>query len=82
MMSICQFENSSSGGKMVIDVSVFHQVSNMEGRRFIRSIFASQRANNITQVVMNLPKDAAEFLGLFLLTFFHSVYSQVLFKGV
>lgn len=41
------------------------EVSNMEGRRFIHSIFAGQRAYDITQVVMNLPKDAAEFLDSF-----------------
>lgn len=36
----------------------------MDGRRFIKSIFAHQRTRPITQVVMNLPKDAAEFLGM------------------
>lgn len=41
------------------------EVSNMEGRRFIHSIFASQRPFGVTQVVMNLPKDAAEFLDSF-----------------
>lgn len=35
----------------------------MDGRRFIDSIFASEKARPITQVVMNLPNDAAEFLG-------------------
>jgi len=38
----------------------------MEGRRFIRCAFANQRAYSITQVVMNIPKDAAEFLGWFI----------------
>lgn len=35
----------------------------MDGRRFIDSIFASEKTRAITQVVMNLPNDAAEFLG-------------------
>lgn len=35
----------------------------MDGRRFIETVFASQRAHSITQVVMNLPKDAVDFLG-------------------
>ncbi|KAG1347216.1 tRNA (guanine(37)-N1)-methyltransferase 1 [Cocos nucifera] len=42
-------------------ISVF----NMEGRRFICAIFANQRPYPITQVVMNLPNDAAEFLDAF-----------------
>ncbi|GFP92527.1 tRNA (guanine(37)-n1)-methyltransferase 1 [Phtheirospermum japonicum] len=41
------------------------EVFNMDGRRFIETIFASQRAQSITQVVMNLPKDAAEYLDAF-----------------
>lgn len=36
----------------------------MDGRRFISSIFASKKAQCITQVVMNLPNDAAEYLGI------------------
>lgn len=40
-------------------------VSNMDGRRFIDSIFTSKNALSITQVVMNLPKDAVEFLDTF-----------------
>lgn len=36
----------------------------MDGRRFIETVFASQEAQPITQVVMNLPQDAAEFLGM------------------
>lgn len=40
------------------------KVFNMEGRRFIRAMFASEKAPKITQVVMNLPNDAAEYLGL------------------
>ncbi|KAL6196435.1 hypothetical protein ACLB2K_032050 [Fragaria x ananassa] len=39
------------------------KVFNMDGRRFIRAMFASDKAKSITQVVMNLPKDAAEYLG-------------------
>lgn len=35
----------------------------MDGRRFITAMFASDKAKSITQVVMNLPKDAAEYLG-------------------
>ncbi|KAL0443469.1 UNVERIFIED_CONTAM: tRNA (guanine(37)-N1)-methyltransferase 1 [Sesamum latifolium] len=39
------------------------EVFNMDGRRFIETVFASERTQCITQVVMHLPKDAAEFLG-------------------
>ena len=35
----------------------------MDGRRFINAMFTSDKAESITQVVMNLPNDAAEFLG-------------------
>lgn len=41
------------------------QVFNMDGRRFIQAMFSSEKARSITQVVMNLPKDAAEFLDAF-----------------
>ncbi|CAA0815930.1 tRNA (guanine(37)-N1)-methyltransferase 2 [Striga hermonthica] len=41
------------------------EVFNMDGRRFIETVFSSHRAESITQVVMNLPKDAAEFLDVF-----------------
>ncbi|KAG8386246.1 hypothetical protein BUALT_Bualt03G0129000 [Buddleja alternifolia] len=41
------------------------EVYNMDGRRFIETVFANQRVQSITQVVMNLPKDAAEFLDAF-----------------
>lgn len=41
------------------------QVFNMDGRRFIKSLFASEKALSITQVVMNLPNDAAEYLDAF-----------------
>lgn len=41
------------------------EVFNMDGRRFIQAIFASEKAKCITQVVMNLPNDAAEFLDAF-----------------
>ncbi|CAL5435558.1 unnamed protein product [Camellia sinensis] len=40
------------------------EVFNMDGRRFIDAMFASQKAQSITQVVMNLPNDAAEYLGM------------------
>ncbi|KAL0326339.1 UNVERIFIED_CONTAM: tRNA (guanine(37)-N1)-methyltransferase 1 [Sesamum radiatum] len=42
-----------------------HEVFNMDGRRFIETVFASERTQSITQVVMHLPKDAAEFLDAF-----------------
>ncbi|KAL6603294.1 hypothetical protein ACP70R_043655 [Stipagrostis hirtigluma subsp. patula] len=35
----------------------------MDARRFIRAIYSSQHVHPITQVIMNLPNDAAEFLG-------------------
>lgn len=38
----------------------------MDGRRFIDALFSNQNNYSITQVVMNLPNDAAEFLGMFL----------------
>lgn len=41
------------------------QVFNMDGRRFIKSLFASEKALSITQVVMNLPNGAAEYLDAF-----------------
>ncbi|CAH1449881.1 unnamed protein product [Lactuca virosa] len=41
------------------------EVFNMDGRRFIDAIFKSQSSRAITQVVMNLPKDAAEYLDAF-----------------
>ncbi|XP_048319102.2 tRNA (guanine(37)-N1)-methyltransferase 1 [Ziziphus jujuba] len=41
------------------------KVFNMDGRRFIIAMFSSERAHSITQVVMNLPNDAAEFLDAF-----------------
>lgn len=36
----------------------------MDGRRFIIAMFSSEKAHSITQVVMNLPIDAAEYLGV------------------
>ncbi|XP_051124919.1 tRNA (guanine(37)-N1)-methyltransferase 1 isoform X2 [Andrographis paniculata] len=45
------------------------EVFNMDGRRFIQTIFSSERTRPITQVVMNLPNDAAEFLDAFRGTF-------------
>ncbi|CAN1239278.1 tRNA (guanine(37)-N1)-methyltransferase 1 [Linum grandiflorum] len=41
------------------------KVFNMDGRRFINAMFTSEKAESITQVVMNLPKDAVEFLDAF-----------------
>ncbi|KAF4392693.1 hypothetical protein G4B88_029432 [Cannabis sativa] len=41
------------------------RVFNMDGRRFIVSLFTSEKAPSITQVVMNLPNDAVEFLDAF-----------------
>lgn len=38
----------------------------MDGRRFIDAMFASEKAHTITQVIMNLPNDATEFLGMLL----------------
>ncbi|XP_074302126.1 tRNA (guanine(37)-N(1))-methyltransferase 1-like isoform X1 [Silene latifolia] len=41
------------------------KVYNMDGRRFIETVFSNNNAHSITQVVMNLPNDAVEFLGAF-----------------
>ncbi|KAM0898150.1 hypothetical protein ACQ4PT_022109 [Festuca glaucescens] len=41
------------------------EVFNMDARRFVTAIYSSQHVRPITQVVMNLPKDAAEFLDIF-----------------
>ncbi|KAG9452806.1 hypothetical protein H6P81_005710 [Aristolochia fimbriata] len=41
------------------------QVFNMDGRRFIKAVLPNQRTEPITQVVMNLPNDAAEYLDAF-----------------
>lgn len=41
------------------------EVFNMDGRRFIETIFASEKGQSITQVVMNLPNNGTEFLGAF-----------------
>ncbi|XP_019456280.1 PREDICTED: tRNA (guanine(37)-N1)-methyltransferase 1 [Lupinus angustifolius] len=41
------------------------KVFNMDGRRFIESMYASDKGHSITQVVMNLPNEAAEFLDAF-----------------
>ncbi|KAB1215244.1 tRNA (guanine(37)-N1)-methyltransferase 1 [Morella rubra] len=38
------------------------EIFTMDGRRFIQAIFASEKAKGITQVVMNLPNDAVEYL--------------------
>ncbi|KAL2331500.1 hypothetical protein Fmac_019081 [Flemingia macrophylla] len=41
------------------------KVFNMDGRRFIKAMYASDISRSITQVVMNLPSEAAEFLDAF-----------------
>ncbi|XP_052174954.1 tRNA (guanine(37)-N1)-methyltransferase 1 isoform X2 [Diospyros lotus] len=41
------------------------EVFNMDGRRFINTVFTSLEAQFITQVVMNLPNNAAENLDVF-----------------
>lgn len=57
----------------------------MDGRRFIDSVFASSKVKCITQVVMNLPNDAAEYLGIDFSNTNHththtqSIYIQVLY---
>ncbi|KAK9092281.1 hypothetical protein Syun_027192 [Stephania yunnanensis] len=42
------------------------EVYNMEGRRFIDAVFSNKKAAFITQVVMNLPQDAVEYLDAFI----------------
>ncbi|KMS98385.1 hypothetical protein BVRB_4g093370 [Beta vulgaris subsp. vulgaris] len=41
------------------------QVYNMDGRRFIETIFSSDKTHSVTQVVMNLPNNAVDFLDVF-----------------
>ncbi|EOA18617.1 hypothetical protein CARUB_v10007190mg [Capsella rubella] len=41
------------------------EIFNMDGRRFIKAMFSSDKGQKVTQVVMNLPKDAAESLDAF-----------------
>ncbi|XP_034912736.1 tRNA (guanine(37)-N(1))-methyltransferase 1 [Populus alba] len=41
------------------------EIFNMDGRRFIDAMYASRKAQSITQVVMNLPNDAVEYLDAF-----------------
>ncbi|XP_078171198.1 met-10+ like family protein isoform X2 [Carex rostrata] len=41
------------------------EVSNMDGRRFVNAILTCQQRLSPTQVVMNLPNDATEFLDVF-----------------
>ncbi|KAI7997108.1 tRNA (guanine(37)-N1)-methyltransferase 1 [Camellia lanceoleosa] len=70
------------------------EVFNMDGRRFIDAMFASQKAQSITQVVMNLPNDVAEYLEyvaifkiadtsiqLFSLSIFYPIIADV-FRGI
>ncbi|GMN63024.1 hypothetical protein TIFTF001_032093 [Ficus carica] len=54
-------ERNSVLNKLERKIKVF----NMDGRRFIISMFSSEKAPSITQVVMNLPNDAVEFLDAF-----------------
>ncbi|KAM1356592.1 hypothetical protein ACFX13_031430 [Malus domestica] len=54
-------ERNSVINKLERKIKVF----NMDGRRFIGAMFASDKAKSITQVVMNLPNDAAEYLDAF-----------------
>lgn len=42
----------------------------MDGRRFIETIFSSDKTHSVTQVVMNLPNNAVDFLGLFSIAIF------------
>lgn len=37
----------------------------MDARRFVSAIYSSQHVQPVTQIVMNLPNGAAEFLGGF-----------------
>ncbi|XLU82164.1 hypothetical protein S245_005584 [Arachis hypogaea] len=41
------------------------EVFNMDGRRFVKAMYASYKAQSITHVVMNLPNEATEFLDAF-----------------
>ncbi|KAM7278467.1 hypothetical protein ACFE04_005601 [Oxalis oulophora] len=41
------------------------EIYNMDGRRFINAMMTSDKVEPITHVIMNLPKDAAEFLDAF-----------------
>ncbi|GMJ10237.1 tRNA methyltransferase 5b [Hibiscus trionum] len=54
-------ERNSVLNKLERKIKIF----NMDGRRFINAMFSSEKAHSITDVVMNLPKDAAEFLDAF-----------------
>ena len=59
----------------------------MDGRRFIDALFSSQKAQSITQVVMNLPNDAAEYLGIFIflqenIFFWVLFHPEMLYRGV
>ncbi|XP_061337422.1 tRNA (guanine(37)-N1)-methyltransferase 1 [Gastrolobium bilobum] len=54
-------ERNSVLNKLERKIKVF----NMDGRRFIKAMYSSDKAQSITQVVMNLPNEAAEFLDAF-----------------
>ncbi|KAL5548081.1 hypothetical protein UlMin_003312 [Ulmus minor] len=54
-------ERNSVLNKLERKIKVF----NMDGRRFIMAMFSSEKAQSITQVVMNLPNDASEYLDAF-----------------
>ncbi|KAK2639271.1 hypothetical protein Ddye_027066 [Dipteronia dyeriana] len=59
--AIDYLERNSVLNKLEKKIEVF----NMDGRRFINAMFSSDKAHSITQVVMNLPNDAAEYLDAF-----------------
>lgn len=59
--AIDYLEKNSSVNKLERKIQVF----NMDGRRFIEAMFSSEKGQTISQVVMNLPNDAAEYLDAF-----------------
>ncbi|WCJ31507.1 tRNA (guanine(37)-N1)-methyltransferase 1 [Euphorbia peplus] len=59
--AIDYLERNSALNKLERKIKVF----NMDGRRFINAMFSSDKGQTITQVVMNLPNDAAEYLDAF-----------------
>ncbi|WCJ39576.1 tRNA (guanine(37)-N1)-methyltransferase 1 [Euphorbia peplus] len=59
--AIDYLERNSALNKLERKIKVF----SMDGRRFINAMFSSDKGQTITQVVMNLPNDAAEYLDAF-----------------
>ncbi|KAJ0983581.1 hypothetical protein J5N97_011836 [Dioscorea zingiberensis] len=60
--------NSRLGSERIRLVDCFTSsdvVFNMDGRRFLSTVFTGQRCYPVTQAVMNLPNDAVEFLDVF-----------------